>query len=68
MVEKTLFVLSDPSSSLTLQIQMAQIRLKRSKFWVYIYAWKVKGIPRVTQILIRNSKFDYKTIYPLSHE
>ena len=38
-VEKNLFVLSHQSSSLTLQRKMTKMRLKGSKYGVYILAW-----------------------------
>ena len=40
LVENVVFVLSHLISSLTLQRKMVQIRLKGSKFWVNIHAWR----------------------------
>ena len=50
LIEKNVFVLSHPSSSLTLQRKMARMRLKGSKFWVNIHAWRW----RVAQKSLKN--------------
>ena len=64
-LKKSLFVLSHPSSSLTLQKQMAQMRLKGSNFGVYIHAWR----QRVAQEPLKNwlETIEFILIYfPLS--